>query len=137
MALLLPIVVVLQQLQPASTVVEPAEITAPTALDPFTTTAKPMLKMRQLMGEDADDGTMNLLSGNLSDAAVTPADRLRLAITLWELDQADEAQQTLDELAFAVESDDPIRPDIEIVNNLLTVEQPASADGREGFIVAV
>ena len=138
MAVLLPIVVGLQQYQanfaPPPSAAESAEITAPTALDPFASTAKPMLKLRQFLGEDADEGVMRMLGGNLSDAATTPADRVRLAITQWELDQPDEAQTTLDELAEGLEPDATILPDIEIVSNLMAGEQPTTDIEREGFI---
>jgi membrane protease YdiL (CAAX protease family) len=135
-AILLPVVVVLQQIQAHATPPAPAttqEITAPTAFDPFTSTAKPMLKLRQFTGEDMDAMLMGMLTGNLDDAAITPADRIRLAITQWELDQSDEAQQTLDDLALSTEPDDAIRPDIKIVSDLLN-DQPPTGEERDNFI---
>ena len=94
-----------------------AEIASPAWTDPFTLTAKVFLKVAHLGSDDigSDAGMAELVEKRLSASAATPADKVRLAVTFYELGLDETAGRVLDGLVETLDDGSPLLIDAAIV----------------------
>lgn len=107
-----------------------AEISAPTIADPFTLSAKMMVKLGR-GGLPVDAASMNQIAAQVEQAAHTPLDKVRGAMVLAELGEPEDGLRLLDRISDKDIQSETLAGDIDLVRAMLVdgPESLAAADG--------